>query len=234
MFSAFGLEYIIGNKFKYMGRSKNGVLGSVNGKIANVVFYELNGQDVVRSNPGQYKIVSPALKADQKGMALIINFLSKVKPFIKAGFKNEARGTIYNYHNLAVSYNKLNAIRKTSNGPEIVFENISLSRGSALSAENPQVSVIQNDLIFSWSANSAFTYNQSKDQVMMLAYFPAINEAIFNIAGNVRQMGTDSLFIPDAFKKFEAHCYISFVSEDREHVSNSLYLGFFHFNSIHI
>lgn len=209
-----------------MGRSKNGILGNVHGKVARVVFYELNGQDVIRSlGDKKRQIKSETVKANNQSMALLMDFFSGIKPYLKAGFKNEAQGTIYNFHNLATSYNKINAIEVIDYIPQLKFENLLLSRGIALLPDNPTVQLLNGMLKFSWNTDPELAWITNQDQVMMLAWFPEINEAIFNIAGAVRSAGTDHLELPPSYRTLTMHLYISFVAEDRESVSNSLYLG---------
>jgi hypothetical protein len=211
-----------------MGTSKNGVLGSARGKIANVVYYQLNGQDVIRGIGGKNKVKSGALKAQHNSMTILMALFAKVKPYLKAGFKNEAAGTIYNYHNIATAYNRVHAIKITDNIPHLTFENILLSRGTAILPQNAACNLDNSQLHFSWDADLMLPWITNQDQAMMLAYYPEINEAIFNIAGAVRSRGFDHLTLPQSYINLSMHIYLSFVAEDRESVSNSLYLGKIH------
>ena len=60
---------------------------------------------------------------------------------------------------------------------------------------------------------------------MTLAWFPEMNEALFNIGGAARLNGTDQLNVPPALLSERMEISFAFVSADRESVSNSIYLG---------
>jgi hypothetical protein len=208
-----------------MGKASNGILGAVRGKVNNLVFYSLNGQDIVRTIGNNKKsVASVARKAQNDSMALLMRFFSKTKPFIKAGFKNEAIGTIYNYHNLATSYNKVHAINIVENVPQIDYTRILLSRGKALMPKDPILNKTGDGLSISWTVEKDLPWTTNQDQTMLLAYFPEVNEAIFDLAGAKRRDGTAQLTLPPAFRELELETYLAFVSEDRESVSNSMHL----------
>ncbi len=207
-----------------MGRS-NGALGTVKGKVSNVVFYQLNGQEIIRGLGIKKTFKSKKVLAQNNSLKLLMNFFGRIKPFIKAGFKNEAAGTIYNYHNLATAYNRVHAMDFQDDLPTIRYERIMLSQGSAPMPINPRVIAGAGKLNFSWDTDPALPWISNQDQIMMLAWFPELNEALFNVAGALRSTGADFLPLPAAYSPFQAEIYMAFVSQDRESVSNSIYLG---------
>lgn len=154
-----------------------------------------------------------------------MNFFSKVKPFLKAGFKNEAAGTIRNYHNLATSYNRTHAIKFEDNVPLISYDKVLLSRGHALPPVNARLSNNAQGLTFDWDTIPDLPWSTNQDQTMTLAWFPEKNEALFNIGGAYRLTGTDHLNVPPALLSERMEIFLAFVSSDRESVSNSIYLG---------
>lgn len=207
-----------------MGRY-NSITGTVVGKVSNAVFYRLNGQEVIRGIGEKKKFKSAKVFAQNDCMRLLMNFFSKVKPFLKAGFKNEAAGTIRNYHNLATSYNRTHAIKFEDNVPLICYDKVLLSRGHALPPVNARLSNSAQGLTFDWDTIPDLPWSTNQDQTMTLAWFPEKNEALFNIGGAYRLSGTDHLNIPPALLSERMEIYIAFVSSDRESVSNSIYLG---------
>lgn len=207
-----------------MGRS-NGPTGAAHGKVSKVVFYRLNGQEIIRSLGVKKTFKSKKVLAQNQSIKLLMNFFSKVKPFIKAGFKNEAAGSIYNYHNLATAYNRTHAVEFVDDVPVLRFEKMLLSRGTALPPKNPRVLADPAGLTFSWDIEAGLPWSCTQDQVMMLVWFPEMNEALFNIAGARRAAGSDQLPLPPSLRSLNMETYIAFVSEDRESVSNSIYLG---------
>jgi hypothetical protein len=203
----------------------NSSTGAATGRISRMVFYQLNGQEVVRGLGVKKKIKSKKVLAQNSSFKLLMQFFSKMKPFIKAGFKNEASGTIFNYHNLATSYNQKYAMGHVDEQPVILYNKVLLCRGNALPPKNPQVSVDHAGLRFSWDIESSLPWTINQDQAMMLAWFPEINETLFTTAGAARKAGTDLLPLTTSYQNLQIETYIAFVSEDRESVSNSIYLG---------
>lgn len=208
-----------------MARTKGGLFGPVSGKIGRVVCYNLRGQEIARTIGEKPPVTAPATLAQNNRMSVLMEFFNKVKPFIKAGFKNEAEGTIYHYHNFATSYNMVAGIAEINGVATLQYDGILLSRGTALTAQNPQVVQDDTGLSFSWDVDPALHWRINKDQVMMLAWFPDIKEAIIEVAGVIRSAGTDHLLLPPSYRNQRMETYIAFVAEDRESVSNSLYLG---------
>jgi hypothetical protein len=207
-----------------MGRY-NSVTGTAVGKVSSAVFYRLNGQEVIRGIGEKRKFKSKKVFAQNDSLRLLMNFFSKVKPFIKAGFKNEAAGTIRNYHNIATSYNRIHAIEIIDHVPELHYDKVLLSRGHALPAQNPKVTLTQEGLTFNWDSIPDLSWSSNQDQAMTLVWFPVMNEAFFNTAGARRLTATDQLNLPASLLTEKMEIYIAFVSEDRESVSDSIYLG---------
>lgn len=203
----------------------NGPTGTANGKISNMVFYQLNGQEVVRGLGVKKKFKSSKVLAQNNSLKILMQFFNKMKPFLKAGFKNEAAGSIHNYHNLATAYNKTHAMDFVDELPVIRYDKVLLSRGFARMPKNPQVSLEATGLRFNWDPEPDLPWLVNQDQVMMLAWFPEIHECLFSTAGALRRTGTDHLHLPASFRMLQMELYIAFVSEDRESVSDSIYLG---------
>lgn len=203
----------------------NSITGNAVGKVSNAVFYRLNGQEVIRGIGNKKIFKSKKVFAQNDSLRLLMNFFAKVKPFIKAGFKNEAVGTTRNYHNLATSYNRIHAIDFVEDVPVLRYDKVLLSRGHALSPVNAKVRANPDGLEFSWDTIPDLPWDTNQDQAMTLAWFPELNEALFNIAGARRLSGTDQLNLPPSLQSQKMELYMAFVSEDRESVSNSIYLG---------
>jgi hypothetical protein len=208
-----------------MGKLEQGIFGPITGKIKNMVFYQLNGKTVVRSLGLKKNVVkSEALKQRNRSFSLLAAFLSKVKPFIKAGFKNEAAGTVRSYYNIATSYNLLNALNMVDSLPNIQFEKVMLSKGKCPQPLNPTVTLEREGLKFGWSTAS-LEWRTSQDRVMMLVFYPDLKEALFDIDGPKRAESFGFLHIPPPFKDERMEIYIAFIADDKESVSDSIYMG---------
>lgn len=203
---------------------KNGILGAANGKIANLVTYTLNGQDIVKSigvnkNPPTKKQLN-----NKQQMKVVTNFLGCIESLIQTGFSPKAAGTTKNFHNLAVSYNKPNALKGFYPDVQIDYTKIIFSAGDLPQPVNPIVERVEAGLMFSWDTQD-LTWPHNQDQVMLLAYAPAVKQYAFISSGARRITGRALLEINPAMHDQVLEVYISFVSDDRQSVADSLYLG---------
>lgn len=207
-----------------MGKLLNGLYGPLVGTTSNVTSYMLNGQNVTRMVRHKRTKTSEGQKNNEMRMKLINDFFRSMKKFLKAGFSEQARNTTKNYYNIAVSYNKINALKGVYPDLDIDYPNVLLSDGYLLAAENPAVIRTAEGLAFTWDTDGYFWENGS-DQVMVLAYFPEAKRTSTFVYGAKRMEGKELLPLPTDLMEQPAHVYISFVSADRTEVARSTYLG---------
>jgi hypothetical protein len=212
---------------------RQGINGGFSGKAGTVVGYYRLGKWVMRGLPrpsSKNKRGTEEQKASRSKFAKMQHALSPVVPFIRVGFNMEARSRQLTTHNVAKSHNMLHAF---SPDGEVDFSKLLLSNGSLLGPLNPTVETDDVGLHFSWTNNSAEEEADSRDQVMLLAY-DHLNvdqtnkpnpKAFFTLSGARRKAGMETLEIPSHFKGHALHTYIAFISDDREHISMSSYVG---------
>jgi hypothetical protein len=208
-----------------MGKAKNGILGPVSGKVGNVIFYVLNGEACMRTLGTRQAPLTPDELVSTSKMTSVMNFFKPIKPFIKLGFGTGLQHSNHNYHNAATSYNRRYAVTLIDGKPEIAFDRARVSSGTGLEPEQPRVELIENDLHFSWAHREDLDWEAGADQVMMMAYFPEDNLAIYETAGAKRKTGQDTLSLHSFLSTKRMELYISFITQDRKNVSNSVYLG---------
>jgi hypothetical protein len=207
-----------------MGQAKNGILGPVTGKVSNLIWYKLQDKNVVRVAGKRYAALTSGEKLNTSKMKVLMAFFKSIKPFLKGGFSIQAKLRGINYHNMATSYNRKNAITLVNGKPEIDYANVLLSMGEGI--EPQQASIHQNEqgIKFFW-AWDMHDYEAAEDQVMMLAYMPSLNYAVFETAGAKRKTGEDFLPLLPTHLQEPMEIYMAFTSKDRKIVSNSVYLG---------
>lgn len=203
---------------------KNGVMGAATGKISNLVTYTLNGQEIIKSIGVNNNLPTEKQLNNKLQMKVIMGFFSAMDSLIQTGFNPKAKGTTKNYHNLAIAYNKPHALKGFYPRVEVDYPKIRISVGDLPQPENPMVEPIASGLKFSWNAEG-LTWPDNQDQVMLLAYAPANNEYAFITSGARRVEGQAILEINPLMYNQVLEVYISFVSDDRQKVANSLYLG---------
>lgn len=202
-----------------MGRIKNGIFGGVTGRIANLVGYELNGQNVIRTVARSRKPDTVKQLNNKLQMKVIVEFLDGIESLLRMGFNPLANGTTKNFHNLAIAHNKPHALTGFYPDVEIDYPKIVFSKGNLLQPVNTTYTIVDQHLEFTWDK-----VNDS-DQVMLLAYAPNSKRAAYEDSGAKRGVGKERLKLKPGMADEPLELYISFVSKDRTQVANSLYLG---------
>lgn len=220
-----------------MARLKNGLNGSVTGKLGNHVHYVRKGEDIVRMKPRRsHKPRSTEQKAQNTAFSVVMGFLKPLKNFINAGFKVSVIGTTKIAQNEAMSVNLKQAVKGVYPDLEMDYTKAMVTKGDLPSALNPTVSYTIDgpyiQLQFQWDKQSSLVYPRGRDQVMMVAYLPANKKSFYSISGNRRQAGEDILHggvslvnRGNKLKDRYIETYISFVSDDREQIADSVYVG---------
>jgi hypothetical protein len=208
-----------------MGKAKYGVYGPITGKLSNLVWFSRYGQDYVRTKGERTAPLSASQKSNCRDMAVLMDFFKNIKPFLKAGFGHLAAGTTLNYHNLATACNKTQAIAHDGDQTSIDFSAVVLSDGQALEPQEPAVELTPSGLEFTWAYDKVADWASGKDQVMLMAYFPASQEAVFTTSGARRTAGKDILELPVSLRTQRMELYIAFQNDERTDACRSVYMG---------
>jgi hypothetical protein len=208
-----------------MGTLKNGMPGIFNGKIGNLVFYQLNGKQVMRTIGKSTKPATDAQLGCRQQMQVINSFLKPIIEFVNSGFRLEAKGTTKGAYNLALAYNKKHALQGVYPNMEMDYALVLVTQGNLPCAINPSVERVPEGLKFTWLCPTDLLWPQGNDQVMLLAYFPVLKKAVFNLYGAKRSNCADVLPIQPELINEYMEVYISFIDEKRNGIANSMYLG---------
>ena len=208
-----------------MGILRDGITGFVTGKVGDMVFYVLNGENVVRHAGKSVKPRSEAQLANQAKMALVNLVLKPLLEFVNIGFAHVTQDDRSNPYNRAVSYNKINAIAGVYPDLLIDYSEVSVSKGKLPVAEGGTVELVADGLKFDWLFDSDMPYPRENDRAMLLAYFPVLGSAVYSLEGASRKAGADLLVLPGELLAEPMEVYIAFVAANGKSVSNSVYLG---------
>lgn len=75
-----------------MAVAKSGILGDLNGSVANLTFYNLKGSHVVREKAIHvFNPQTPAQVASRGNMSFAIDVFNQLKPFLKYSLINRAK-----------------------------------------------------------------------------------------------------------------------------------------------
>jgi len=212
-----------------MATFNNGINGGFTGKVGSAIGYQLNGKWVMKGLPKvslKNKKGTTKQNACRSGFTKMQHFLNPLIAFIRVGFNLESKLRQMTAHNVAKSYNMLHA--QDSNG-EIDCTKVRLTYGDLLGVENPVIAKDDVGFHFNWTDNTGNMWIRETDQVMLAAYNVKEKRVYGIVSGARRKTGFDTLEIPTIEKGNEFHTWISFISDDREHISMSSYAGSFIF-----
>jgi hypothetical protein len=208
---------------------ENGANGGFTGKAGSVTGYYANGKWIIR---GLRKLSAKNKKGTVKQQAARARFakmqafLAPIIYFIRIGFNLESKKRMMTAHNVAKSYNMLNA--QEADGT-ILYSNVCVSFGHLIGVEGLDVQAANNALQFSWTDNSNADHTRSLDQVMLLAYDVDNNITHVEVGGAKRNKCAETLVIPGLNAGANYHAWISFISNDRLQISRSTYCGLYSF-----
>ncbi|QXU42796.1 DUF6266 family protein [Pedobacter sp. D749] len=212
-----------------MGKIENGINGGFTGTVGTVTGYYLNGKWVIRSKRRK-SIKNKTGSADQKAcrsrFTIMQTFLSPIVAFIRIGFNLESKKRMMTAHNVAKSYNMLNAQNAAG---EIDYTAVRLSFGNLSGAEDVKLEHDDAGVHFSWTDNANGDYTRQHDQVMLMVYDVDNKTAIYETSGAKRLKERESLEIPSFYKGKTFHTWMAFIADDRMGISASTYCGSFVF-----
>ena len=217
-----------------MGVLKQGIFGGMSGRIGNRVYYMSRGKQMVRIVGRNVKPPTVKQLASRQQMKVVIEFLRPILAFIQMGFGIEAMQRNVFPHNVAIGYNKRNALTGEFPDTAIDYEKVLLSKGTLSGLRDVSVRLLGNEeeglsLWFDWQVGAQEReWPRCNDQVMLMAYFPEEAQdypACYSVAGAKRQAGQDVLELPGYIAGKPMEVYISVISEDRKEVADSMYLG---------
>ncbi len=210
-----------------MAISENGPNGYHSGKIGNVVYYKLNGKNVVRTIGVTTKPPSISQLHARMATKKSSQIIGRLLDFINTGFRPGAVAADDNPFNQAIKYNKKNIVKGNYPNLEIAYDQLIVSKGTLKAAENWKVIQTEVGLQFEWDTHPEMAWPEATDQVMMLAYFPALDRVVYSLYGNSRLSGSAVLDISPGLQMEYMETYLSFVAANRKQVADSIYTGNF-------
>ncbi|WP_276361570.1 DUF6266 family protein [Daejeonella sp. H1SJ63] len=203
--------------------------GGFSGKAGSVVGYFQYGQWRIRGLP-KYSAKNRKGSTNQNicrsRFSKMQDFLGPVLPFIRIGFNLEAKRNHNSAHNSAKSWNMLNAFNEEG---EIDYTAFRFSMGNLPGAEDAAIEEQEDQRIISWRDNSGDTGEdgdlREDDQVMIMIYDRETRASFGPMSGARRSAGHEIVKIERSRHLIEHHIWISFISDDRQRIANSRYVG---------
>ncbi len=206
-----------------MAKMDNGIFGGISGKVGDVVVVKWKNVEYVRSRPKVNDRKSPAQIKQRDKFLLTMSFLKTMTPVIRIGFEGCAKEN-QSAFNAAMSYNMNNAIVSGTDGVELNFSMVMVSKGPLLPADGIFVNVDKGKLKYNWNLNLKENANPD-DQAMIVAYNSVKSEAVYDINAGKRSNLTAEIILPNGWKDDIVEAYIAFKKADNSIVSDSFYAG---------
>lgn len=217
-----------------MARIEKGILGAFSGKVGEVIASSWNGIPYIKSRPTSFHDAkTPAQLAHRMKLQMAHQFVKSIKECIEIGFRQVAEHQ--SPYNKAVSYMMKNAMVGEYPSIHIEPSKVMLSQGDLAGVKECSASKeADGKIVFSWDINhleeefpkgdsAKQSTLQVNDSTWLVAYNFSKQEA--KTARQDRNLGHDTIEIPDDWNGDEIGCYIFFASHKDNQVSDSLFLG---------
>jgi len=206
---------------------KSGPYVGFSGTVDGITYYQLpNGTTVAKKkNKKSTKSSTPAQQAAQDVMVMISQFMKPFEAFIKMGYAQEAKKQGLNPHNAMLRHIWKNALEGAPGDRKVNLHQLLVTKGELPPANENSVQLNAKGLAFTWSTELKPKRSHHSDQVIMVAYFPELQELEFKVGGAERSAGQDVLLLDGIEKGYPAEIFISFITNDRSGISDSIYLG---------
>ncbi len=209
-----------------MAKIPNGILGAFLGKAGPVTGYIRNGQNILRSsNSRKDGIVTPGRTAQRQKMKVCTEF---TRAFSGTGFFSKtfpAYGDTGSGYNRATSALLNLAIAGDYPDTHISYPDVLLSRGPLPAAENAAAAAnAGSNLLFSWTDNSGRGTAKANDKVILIAYFPTLQQVIFSLQAADRA-DCQAILTTATLQGYVAETWIGLLDADEANAANSVYTG---------
>jgi len=210
-----------------MAVSKNGFNGLVTGKLGATFYYVRNGKQEMRAASHIIQPRSEKQLVQQQKMSVLKPIITLLKLYIRVGFQLSGIQKADSANNCARSYNLKHAIKGGYPDQEIDYPFLRLSEGGlsiplAASAESTD-----DGIKFTWQYDPQDPNGSPYDRTMLMVYFPDADQPRFFqiICGEERAECEELLKVSPTMKGKYAETYISFITDDRSAISDSVYTG---------
>jgi hypothetical protein len=208
-----------------MAISNNGVLGAFIGTIGPVTGFMRNGKNVLRTSNSSIQNKRTPLQLAQRQKISICN--SFTKAFSGTGFFNKSFPA---YGHTGTGFNRVTSVLMsrvlTGVYPDmdLNYAQVMVSKGRLPGAQGSKASIKNGIIHFSFIDNSTDGIASGDDTVILVAFAPDLQQALFTLYGGFRKDKKAVLNVP-AFKGHVVETWIGFLSKDEKNASDSVYTG---------
>jgi hypothetical protein len=209
-----------------MARNNNGVLGNFVGTIGPVTGYMRNGKNILRSSTSSVKDPATPKQLEQREKVNVcIRF---AKAFSGTGFLNKsfpAYGHGGTGYNRAVGAAMSRALTGAYPDIQLNYPDVLISRGRLPAAHSAKVVKKANNILqFTFTDNSTNGIAAPNDTVILVAYAPDLQQAIFTLNAGLRKDKKANLNVT-FLKGHTVETWIGFLSAGEQDASDSVWAG---------
>ena len=208
-----------------MAKTNTGVLGPFTGTIGPVTGFMRNGQNILRTSTSSIRTQRTPLQLAQRGRISICTGFTRA--FSGTGFLNKsfpAYGHTGSGYNRATSALMSRALTGAYPDMALSYPLVLVSKGRLPGAASARATVKNGVLHFSFADNSTDGIAGAGDSVILVAYCPDEQQAVFTLYGGFRKDKKAVLNVA-AFKGHAVETWIGFLSADEEDASDSVWVG---------
>jgi hypothetical protein len=209
-----------------MAKINSSVLGPFIGTLGPVTGFMRNGKNVLRTSTSSIKNKRTPLQLAQREKIRVCNRFTKA--FTRTGF---FRKTFPAYGHTGTGFNRATgalmnlAITGAYPEMELSYAQVLISKGKLPGVQNAKVVRKVNDILqFSFTDNSANGSASPNDSIILVAYAPDLQQAIFTLNGGFRKDKKATLNVA-ALKGHTIETWIGFLSRDEQDASDSVWAG---------
>lgn len=208
-----------------MAKHKQGILGSFSGTVGSVVGSTYKGQGVMKVRPaGVRNPNTPAQLQQRQRFALVMSFLRHARPIVDLGYQKVTQVTTP--MNEASRYNLKNGLTGSYPTTELNFPELMVCRGTLSGVRGATLNMSDaQTLQVQWTDNSGRGSALPGDQLMLMLYNEAQQEALFSLLEYSRADGSLEIQLPDDYLGENVHVWLGFRSLDGSASSDSTYAG---------
>lgn len=209
--------------------------GNISGKVGDMVYYYHKGKTYVRKYSKGRDANTPKQQVQRARMRAANKFLSPFRDILRIGYqtaydKMGPYGEAMQYH----LFNALQQVAQPEGEPplfEIIIEKTQLSRGYI---ESPRVTGCTRDgreISLTYDNQLGYEYNRYFDVLMVVAYIPG-RKVVVEFNAGTRRSGTGKMTLPMDYTE-PTHLWVLYHNNEKssrpnkDHISNSVYLGVF-------
>ncbi len=210
-----------------MAVSKNGINGLATGKIGATFYYVRYGKQEMRAASHINKPKTENQLAVMQRMGILSPIFRLLKLYLRVGFqltgieKGDSANNCFRSHNLRY------AIKSEYPDQEIDYPFLRLSEGSLSMPLAASAESTDDGFKFTWHYDPQDPNGSPYNRTMLMVYFPDADQPRFfqMISGAERSECEELIKVTSTMKGRYAETYISFITDDRSAISNSVYTG---------